>query len=118
MTAMDYKMTLTPEQEALLNGSKGEAVAKAMKTLVMYGEAFGAEKMVPVTSKMGHLVTSFGLKVMKPVYDLMDTLIEGNALSGQKFSVDPKPLDKNVPAGFLENIVFNKLMYSMPGSYD
>ena len=118
MTAMDYKMTLTPEQEALLNGSKGEAVAKAMKTLVMYGEAFGAEKMVPVTGKMGHLVTSFGLKVMKPVYDLMDTLIEGNALSGQKFSVDPKPLDKNVPAGFLENIVFNKLMYSMQGSYD
>lgn len=115
---MDYKMTLTPEQEALLNGSKGEAVAKAMKTLVMYGEAFGAEKMVPVTGKMGHLVTSFGLKVMKPVYDLMDTLIEGNALSGQKFSVDPKPLDKNVPAGFLENIVFNKLMYSMQGSYD
>lgn len=118
MTAMDYKMTLTPEQEALLNGSKGEAVAKAMKTLVMYGEAFGAEKMVPVTGKMGHLVTSFGLKVMKPVYDLMDTLIEGNALSGQKFSVDPKPLDKNVPAGFLENIVFNKLMYSMQSSYD
>ena len=118
MTAMDYKMTLTPEQEALLNGSKGEAVAKAMKTLVMYGEAFGAEKMVPVTSKMGHLVTSFGLKVMKPVYDLLDTLIEGNALSGQKFSVDPKPLDKNVPASFLENIVFNKLMYSMQGSYD
>lgn len=115
---MDYKMNLTPEQEALLNGSKGEAVAKVMKTLVMYGDAFGAEKMVPVTSEKGHLVTSFGLKVMKPVYDLMDTLIAGNALSGQKFSVDPKPLDPNVPAGFLENIVFNKLMYSMQDSYD
>ena len=115
---MQYNMKLTPEQEALLNDSKGDVVAKVMKTLVMYGEAFGAEKMVPVTSEKGHLVTSFGLKVMKPVYDLMDTLIAGNALSAQKFSVDPKPLDPNVPASFLENFVFNKLMYTMQDSYD
>ncbi|MGN1347676.1 MAG: aconitase X [Acutalibacteraceae bacterium] len=111
-------MILTKEQEEILNGSKGETMAKVMKTLVMYGDAFGAEKMVPVTSEKGHLVTSFGLKVMKPVYELMDKLIEGGALSSQKFSVDPKPLDKNVPANFLQNFVFNKLMYSMQGEYD
>ena len=111
-------MILTKEQEAILNGSKGETMAKVMKTLVLYGDAFDAEKMVPVTSEKGHLVTSFGLKVMKPVYELMDTLIQGGAISSQKFSVDPKPLDKNVPANFLQNIVFNKLMYSMQDSYD
>ncbi|MCQ2480711.1 MAG: aconitase X catalytic domain-containing protein [Clostridia bacterium] len=111
-------MQLTDEQLALLNGSKGETMAKVMKTLVMYGDAFGAEKMVPVTSEKGHLVTSFGLKVMKPVYDLMDQLIAGGALSGQKFSVDPKPLDPNVPKGLLDNIVFTKLMYSMQDNYD
>ncbi|MGN1117131.1 MAG: aconitase X [Acutalibacteraceae bacterium] len=111
-------MILTKEQEEILNGSKGETMAKVMKTLVMYGDAFGAEKMVPVTSEKGHLVTSFGLKVMKPVYELMDKLIEGGALSSQKFSVDPKPLDKNVPANFLQNFVFNKLMYSMQDEYD
>ena len=115
---MDYRMTLTPEQEEILNGSKGETMAKVMKTLVMYGDAFGAEKLVPVTSNRGHLVTSFGLKVMKPVYDLMDTLINAAAVSGQKFSVDPKPLDPNVPASFLENFVFKKFMYSMQDSYD
>lgn len=115
---MDYKMQLTDEQLALLNGSKGETMAKVMKTLVMYGDAFGAEKMVPVTSEKGHLVTSFGLKVMKPVYDLMDQLIAGGALSGQKFSVDPKPLDPNVPKSLLDNIVFTKLMYSMQDNYD
>ncbi|MDD6062756.1 MAG: aconitase X, partial [Oscillospiraceae bacterium] len=91
---------------------------KVMKTLVMYGDAFGAEKMVPVTSKMGHLVTSFGLGVMKPVYELMDKLIEGGALSTQKFSVDPKPLDPNVPANFLQKVVFKKFMYNMQDSYD
>ena len=44
-------MNLTPEQQAILNGEKGEVLAKVMKTLVMYGDAFGAEKLVPVTSK-------------------------------------------------------------------
>ena len=115
---MDYKMNLTQEELDILNGSKGEAMAKVMKTLVMYGDAFGATKMVPVTSKMGHLGTSFGLKVMKPVYDLMDQLIAGGALSGQKFTVDPKPLDPKVPANLLQKLVFNKFMYSMQDSYD
>ena len=44
-------MILTPEQQAVLTGSKGDVMAKVMKTLVMYGETFGAEKMVPVTSE-------------------------------------------------------------------
>ncbi len=114
----NYKMELTEEQAAILHGSKGETMAKVMKTLVLYGDAFGAPKMVPVTSKMGHLVTSFGLGVMKPVYELMDTLIDGGAISGQKFSVDPKPLDKNVPSDFLKNFVFNKFMYSVQDEYD
>lgn len=110
-------MTLTPEQQALLNGEKGETMAKVMKTLVIYGETFGAEKMVPVTSGYGHLVTSFGLSVMKPVYSLMDQLIESGALSGQKFSVDPRPLDKNVPTTLLQDLVF-KFMYSKQEDYE
>ena len=36
-------MVLTTEQQGILNGEKGETLAKVMKTLVMYGEAFGAE---------------------------------------------------------------------------
>lgn len=63
-------MKLTPEQQAMLNGEKGETMAKVVKTLVMYGDTFGAERMVPISSKYGHTVISFGLKVMKPVYDL------------------------------------------------
>ena len=111
-------MYLTDEQQAVLNGEKGEVMAKVMKTLVMYGDTFGADKMVPITSKYNHLVTSFGLKMMTPVYELMDQLIEAGAVSGQAFSVDPRPLDKNVPANFLQNIVFNLFMYSKQGSYE
>jgi len=111
-------MYLTKEQQEILNGSKGETMAKVMKTLVMYGETFGAEKLVPVTSTFNHLVTSFGLKMMKPVFDLMQQLIDAGAISGQQFSVDPRPLDKNVPANFLQNFIFNNFMYSKQEEYE
>ena len=111
-------MQLTAEQREILDGARGETMAKVMKTLVMYGETFGAEKMVPVTGRMGHLVTSFGLGVMTPVYELMDRLIADGAVSGQKFSVDPRPLDKNVPSDPIKNLVFNKFMYTKQKSYD
>ncbi len=111
-------MYLTDEQQAILDGSKGETMAKVMKTLVMYGDTFHADKLVPVSSQYNHLVTSFGLKMMGPVFDLMQQLIDGGAISQQKFSVDPRPLDKNVPANFLQNFVFNNFMYSRQESYE
>ena len=111
-------MILTAEQQAILNGEQGETLAKVMKTLVMYGEAFGAEKLVPITSKHNHLVTSFGLKVMSPVYDLMQQLLDADVASTQTFSVDPRPVDKNVPANFLQNLVFNKFMYTKQDFYE
>ena len=111
-------MILTKEQQAILDGEKGETMAKVMKTLVMYGDAFEAEKLVPITSKYNHLVTSFGLKVMSPVYDLMQQLLDAGVVSDQKFSVDPRPLDKNVPANVLQNFVFNKFMYTKQDFYE
>ena len=111
-------MYLTPEQQAILDGSKGEVMAKVMKTLVMYGDTFGADKMVPVTSKYNHLVTSFGLKMMVPVFELMQQLIDAGAVSTQPFSVDPRPVDKNVPANFLQNVIFNKIMYAKQADYE
>ncbi len=111
-------MYLTDEQQAILNGGKGETMAKVMKTLVLYGDAFGAEKLVPVTSEYNHLVTSFGLKMIGPVYELMNQLIEAGAVSQQKFSMDPRPLDKNVPANPIMNLIFNKFMYSKQDFYE
>lgn len=111
-------MKLTDEQQAILDGAQGETLAKVMKTLVMYGEAFGADKMVPVTSEYNHLVTSFGLKMIGPVYDLMNQLLEAGAISKQKFSVDPRPVDPKVPANFLQKLIFNNFMYSKQDFYE
>lgn len=110
-------LKLNTREQDILDGKSGEVMAKVLKTLVLYGEAFGAEKMVPVTSDKGHLVTSFGLSVMKPVYELMDELLNAGVISGQTFSVDPRPLDKNVPSNFLQDVFF-KVMYSKQEDYD
>ena len=111
-------MELTTKQQDILDGKSGEILAKVMKTLVMYGEAFDATKMVEVTSNYNHLVTSFGLKVMDPVYQLMDVLLKEGVKSNQKFTVDPRPLDPNVPSSFVQNIVFKHFMYSKQDFYE
>ena len=111
-------MILTKEQQEILNGSKGETMAKVLKTLVAYGDAFDAERLVPVTGEYGHTVISFGLGVMKPVYELYDRILADNEVSRQPFSADPRPVDKkNVPAGVLQNIVFD-FMYSQQKRYE
>ena len=111
-------MILTKEQQAILDGEKGDVLARIMKTLVRYGELFGADSMVPVTSTYNHLVTSFDLKALTPVYELMDKLIESGNLSTQKFSADPRPLDPNVPSNFLQDFIFKNFMYSKQADYE
>ncbi len=110
-------MILTEEQRAILDGSQGETMAKVLKTLVMYGETFHAQRLVPITSAYGHTVISFGIGVMSPVYDLYDQLLQANAVSKQPFSADPLPLDKNVPSSFLQDVVF-KIMYKQQERYE
>ena len=111
-------MKLNEEQQAMLDGSRGAVMAKIMKTLVMYGDAFSAERMVPVTSRYGHTVISFGLGVMDPVYDLYDEILSAGILPEQKFTADPKPLDPKVPSSPLEDLVFKKLMYNRQERYE
>ena len=111
-------MILTHEQQAILDGSQGEVMAKIVKTLVMYGDTFGAERMVPVTGKYGHTVISYGLKVLGPVLDVFDEIIDAGLTNGQKFTADPRPIDPRVPSSLLEDIVFKKIMYTHQEKYE
>ena len=111
-------MKLTKEQQAILDGKQGATLAKVMETVIRYGELFGAQQLIPITSEHNHLVTSFGLKALGPVYDLMDKLIKDGAISKQKFSMDPRPCDPNVPKNFLQDFIFNKFMYTRQEFYE
>lgn len=110
-------MQLTPEEQAILDGSQGEIMAKIMKTVVMYGETFGAEKLVETTGP-SHLVTSFGISVMTALFDVMDELIAAGLKAKEPFTVDPRPLDhENVPCNLLQKIVFG-VMYGTQDRYE
>lgn len=111
-------MELTDELRDMLLDKNPNTMSRVLDTMVKYGKLFDAEKMVPISSKYNHLVTSFGLKALAPVYDLLDRILESGETSRQKFTVDPRPMDDNVPAGFLEKFVSKKFMYSKQEEYE
>ena len=114
-----YKMKLTDDEVAILHGSQGETMAKIMKTLVLYGDAFGAKKFVSVAVNKGHLVTSFGISVLKPVFDITQELIDAGLKVDETFSVDPRPIDyANVKCNKLQKFIFNKILYGEQASYE
>ncbi|MFA5763145.1 MAG: aconitase X, partial [Bacilli bacterium] len=113
------KMKLTAEQQDILVGKQGEIKAKIMETIVMFGDIFEAPRLVPVTHHNGHLVTSFGIGLLKPLFKTMDRLNEADIKTLGKFTVDPRPLDfKNVKVNLLERLVFSKILYSQQKRYE
>lgn len=113
------KMKLTKEQKDILNGSQGEVKAKVMETIVRFGDVFEAPRLVKVTHDEGHLVTSFGIGLLKPLFRTMDELIDAKITTKGTFTVDPRPLDyKNVQCSFLEKLVFDKILYSQQKRYE
>lgn len=113
------KMKLNQEEQDILAGKQGKTMAKMMEVLVRYGDAFGADCLVPLTHKKAHFVTSFGLGLLKGVYPLMDELIAAGCKVEGGFSMDPRPLDyKNVKCDPLEKLVFNNFMYNKQKVYE
>lgn len=102
----------------MLDGERGEALRKAIESVLRFGEAFGAAELVPLDGAV-HLVTSFGLAVIEPVYAIMDELIQAGLKTARPFTVDPRPLDfANVAASPIERLVFTKFMYSKQRRYE
>ncbi len=104
-------MILNEELLAVQRGEQGEAMRKVLNTLVMYGEAFGAERMVKITGRMGHAVIGTGSMTWKPVFDLMEELIDGGALPRQSFTTDPRGVEDHVPMSLMDRAMF-KVIFS------
>ena len=104
-------MILNEELLAVQRGEQGETMRKVLNTLVMYGEAFGAERMVKITGKMGHAVIGTGSMTWKPVFDLMEELIDGGALPRQSFTTDPRGVEDHVPMSLKDRAMF-KVIFS------
>lgn len=86
------KMALTDEEIAILNGKQGPTMAKVLKSVIAYGDAFEAPYLLDVSND-GHWVTGMGQKGLDALYDLADVLIEGGVKAKRPFTIDPYPMD-------------------------
>ena len=111
-------MKLTQEEKDILAGKQGETMAKILKTVVDFGDVFGANKLVPITHA-SHFVTSFGIGLLKPLFRTMDEIIDAGIKTKEPFTVDPRPIDyANVKCNLLNKLVFSKIMYKEQKRYE
>lgn len=111
-------MKLTKDEESILNGSQGEVMSKIMRTMIELGDIFGAEKFVDITHE-GHIVTSMGIPLLKPLYRTMQEIIDAGITAKWKFTADPRPIDyENVKCNVLDKIIFSKVMYGKQKEYE
>jgi Uncharacterized conserved protein len=111
------KMKLTSEEQAILDGKQGEVLAKAMKSVVLYGEAFGATHLVDIVGDQ-HFVTSFGANTIKPYFAMMQQLIDAGLKTKNPFTVDPRPIEySSVNVNPLLKLVFN-LVFGKQADYE
>jgi len=82
-------MDLTDEQAAIRAGEAGPALAKCMETMVRYGEAFGARRLVPITS--AHLTGSFKIFFYTAYYELVRQLVEAGVKVKVPTTLNPRP---------------------------
>ena len=82
-------MKLAPEHEAVLAGQSGLGVARAMKTLVAYGRAFGAKRLVRIAS--AHLAGTFRIARFKAYYEIIDQLAGQGARFVVPTTLNPRP---------------------------
>jgi len=86
-------MHLTDEEKAILNGGQGQMMQRVMATIVTYGEALEAERLVGITGS-GHFVIAHAIPGIAPSMEMLDDLIAAGLQTAYPFTVDPAaPLD-------------------------
>ena len=89
----NLNIKLTRGEQDILQGEHGPTLQKVMQTLVLYGEALGAERLVEIGGG-GHMVISWAMPGISPSLDLLDELISAGLQTTFPFTLDPKaPLD-------------------------
>ncbi len=96
-------MKLSPEEEDILQGKQGEGLRRALKTLIRYGEVFGADRLVEIES--AHLAGSFGLFLYPTYYDVLRLMVADGLKVKVPTTVNPRPIDE---PKFLERLTLSK----------
>jgi predicted aconitase len=89
----NLKIKLTQEEQDILQGKQGLTMQKVMQTVVLYGEALKAERLVDIEGD-GHFVISWANSGIAPPLEMLDELVAAGLKTKYPFTLDPKaPLD-------------------------
>jgi predicted aconitase len=91
MIAFEHlRLELTQEERDILRGRQGPVLQKVMETVVLYGEALGAERLVDIDGN-GHFVIAYAIPGIAPSMEMLDELVAAGLRTRTPFSLDPRP---------------------------
>ena len=82
-------MILTQDEQKILDGNQGTTLQKVMRTLVLYGEALEAERLIDIDWG-GHFSIPFALPGVGPSLEMLDELAEAGLKTKHPFTLDPR----------------------------
>jgi len=90
--AAKNQMKLTAEEQAILDGKKGPEMAKLMKILVVFGNTFGAKKLVDLGGAP-HSNLYPGAPYLGSMIKMLDECAKAGLKSYAPYTVNPRPYD-------------------------
>jgi predicted aconitase len=89
----NLKIKLTEEERDILQGKQGPTMQKVMETVVLYGEALGADRLVDIEGD-GHFAIPWASPGIAPPLEMLDQLAAAGLKTTHPFTLDPRaPLD-------------------------
>jgi cis-L-3-hydroxyproline dehydratase len=82
-------MNLDQEQKNILRGENGRVMAMAMETVVKYGDAFSAKRLVPI--KSAHLAGTFGMGPFHAYIKILQQMVTEGLKVKVPTTVNPRP---------------------------
>ena len=90
--AAKHQMKLTKEEQAILDGKEGEEMAKLMKIQVLFGNTFGAEKLVDLGGAP-HSNLYPGAPYLGSLIRMLADCAKAGLKSYAPYTVNPRPYD-------------------------
>lgn len=109
---------LTREQQEMLNGAFGKAAASALEALIIYGDARGAKRLIPVTYAGAYISSPADSQGLSELLMSMRSLISEGAQAHGSVTSSPGAIEGrliSVEPGWLLN--FDKLTLSARREY-
>jgi len=87
-----HKRTLTQEEQDILDGSQGPVMAKVLKTIIMHGELFGAERLADCEGAP-HSSLYTGSPWVSPVLEMFEEIADAGLKTFAPYTVNPMVVD-------------------------